>query len=285
LTRPLSARAAAMGGAYAAVQDAGAESPQYNPAALARLRRPALAASYLDGFGGVTHGFLSVEHPLPVGAAAAGLLYFNAGSIDLNLSDGTRGTVTAEEDLAATFSYALPLPWGLSAGATYRFLRMTLAQTAHAVSHQADLGLQWKTPLPGLSFGGAYQYWGKDIRFEEAGDPPPKTWRLGAALRFPDLDVSKLDPATDLDAFDMTLSADLVQTLYESASPRLGMEMGLTPAMLSRVALRAGWVFNTFGEGLCFGAGLRHGSFAFDYGYGAVKEMVGMQNVTLSYTF
>lgn len=285
LKRPLGARAAAMGGAHAAVLDPGAEAPQHNPGGLARVPRPALSTSYLNGYGGVTHGHATYAHPTRLGVFGAGLLYFNAGDIDLNLSDGTRKRVVSERDLAWTGSYALALPGGLSVGATYRYLRLDLAETVHAVSHQGDAGAQWRTPLKGLSLGAALQYWGPDIVFEEAGDPPPKTFRYGAALRFPDVDATKVDPSVDLAAFDMTVAADLVQTLYEDASPRAGVELGLTPSLLSRVALRFGHVFKRQAEGTTFGAGFKAGRYSFDYGYGDAKELKGLSSVTFSVEF
>lgn len=283
--RAMGARAASMGGASAALLDPGPDAPQYNPAGLARLARPAFSSSYLNGFGGVNHGHLAYAHPLPFGTLAAGLLYFNAGKLELNLANGQRGTVTSEEDTAWTLSWGLPLAWGLNAGATYRYLRLELAETAKATSHQGDAGLLWKTPVPGLSVGAAYQYYGRDIVFEEAGDPPPKTLRLGAALRLPDLDVKKLDPAADLEAFDLTLAGDVVKTVFEDASPRAGLELGMTPAFMTRIALRFGWVFKSFSEGMTFGAGFKAGKLRFDYGYGSTREMRGLQNITLGYEF
>lgn len=285
LRRALGARAASMGGASAALLDPGPDAPQYNPAGLARLGRPGFASSYLNGFGGVNHGHVAYAHPLPLGTVAAGLLYFNAGKIDLNLSNGQRGTVTSEEDTAWTLSYAAPLGLGLYAGATYRLVRLELAETARATTHQGDAGLLWKTPLPGLSLAAAAQYYGSDIVFEEAGDPPPKTLRFGAALRLPDIDVRKLDPASDLDAFDMTLAADVVKTVFEDPSPRAGLELGLTPAFLTRIALRVGWVFKSFSEGMTFGAGFKAGRLRFDYGYGSAREMRSLQNISLGYEF
>lgn len=285
LKRAMGARAAAMGGAHAAVLDPGADAPQQNPSGLARLTRPALASSYLHGFGGVTHGNIAYAHPLRYGVVGTGLLYFNAGDIGLNLSNGTKRTVTSEEDLAWTLSYGAPLPYGFSVGATYRFLRMELAETASATSHQGDFGAQWRTPVKGLSLGAAVQYLGPDIVFEDEGDPPPRTFRYGAALRFPDIDASKIDPGVDLAAFDMVFAGDVVQTIHDKPSQRAGIELGLTPSLMSRVAIRLGYVFNRFSEGLTVGAGFRSGRFSFDYGHGDAKEMKALSNATFSMAF
>ena len=284
LQRALGARASGMGSAFVAVQDS-IDSMQYNPGALGTLRAPSLTSTYLNGFGSTTYGFLGYAHPSRYGTFATGALYYNAGSIDLNLSNGTTGRVTAEEDTAWTLSYALALTRRLSLGATYRFLRLSLAETAHATSSQSDLGVLWSPPIKYLSLGAAYQYLGPDIRFENVGDPSPKTLRYGLALRFPDINAKRIDPSVDLDAFDTTVAADMVQTLHEKKSPRMGAEFGLRPALLTRVAIRTGWIFNRDSESFTFGAGLQHGDLSFDYAFGRARDLDNAQQLTLTYRF
>lgn len=287
LQRQLGARASAMGGAFSAVRgDAG--SVQYNPAALSTLARPEFGASYLSGFGDATHGLLVYAHPLRVGAIAASALYFDAGPVDLNFSNGTSRRVTAERDLAWSASYSLGLPLGLHAGASYRLLRLELAQTASASSSQFDLGVLWRLGevVPGLSAGGAYQFLGPEIRFEQTADPPPRTLRYGVALHFPEADPRKLDPSVDVEAFDFTLALDQVSVLREKSSPRLGLELGITPHLAGRVAVRFGYVFNRFSESMTFGVGLRQGRVTLDYAFGGGDEdLGGLQQVSLGFRF
>lgn len=284
LQRPLGARSSAMGGAYSAVQGH-LDSAQYNPAGLAALKTPTLTSTYLDGLGGTSYGYIGYGHPSRFGTLAAGVLYFNAGAIDLNLSDGTRGRVTAEEDYAFTFSYARRLAAGLSAGATYRHLRLALAQTAKASSQQGDFGLTWDSPVHGLTFGAAYQYLGPDIKFEEAGDPPPKTLRYGAAWKLTNLPVEKFDPGVEVQHFDLTVAADVVETLHEKRSPRAGLELGIEPAFLDRAAVRFGWVFERDVDSFTFGLGIREGRFLLDYAFGNARGFNGLQQLSLSFQF
>lgn len=284
LQRTLGAGAAGMGSAFAAVTGR-LDSLQYNPAGLAALERPTAASTYLKGFAGTGFGFLAYAHPTPVGTFSASALYYSAGDITLNLSDGTRDEVAAERDLAWSFGYALrPLPF-LHLGAAYRFLRMDLAESAHATSSQGDFGGIVETPIKGLTLGAAYQYVGSDIRFEEAGDPPPKTWRYGAAYRLTGINPAALDPGVELQHFDATLAADMVQALHEERSPRVGIEMGLEPFYVSRVAVRFGWVFNRDSESFAFGMGFRQGSFGLDYAFSPADELGSLQHFTLSYRF
>ncbi len=285
LQRTLGARASGMGTAFAAVLW-GIDSVQYNPAALSTLSRPTLTSTYLNGFGGTNHSFIAYGQPLGrFGTLAPSLVYFDAGAIDLNLSDGTTGRVKAEEDIAWALSYALRLAYGLHLGATYRFVRINLAETADASTTQGDFGALWETPLKGLSVGGAYQYLGPDIKFEEAGDPPPKTLRYGIAYHFPDVDPTKIDPSVDLEEFDMTLALDQVHTLHERLSPRFGMEVGLKPSYSSRVAIRTGWIVGRDTESFTFGLGFRSGKISFDYAFGRGKDVGHLQQFSLTVAF
>lgn len=284
LQRQLGAQPAGMGYAFTAVRGR-LDAMQFNPAGLAWLRKPVASSTYLNGLAGANHGFLGYGQPLPWGTLGVGLLYFNAGSIDLNLADGTTGRVTAEEDTALSASYGLELPLGVAVGATYRHVRLELAETARAAVSQADLGALWRTPLRGLSVGAAVQYLGPDVKFEEAGDPPPRTRRFGVAYHWPELDPKKLDPSVDLQKFDVTVAADWVEVLHERKSPRAGLEMGLQPHQLDRVALRFGWVFNRDSESFTFGLGLKEGRWGVDYSLGTAKDLGNLQQVSLAFYF
>lgn len=284
LAKPLGARASAMGGAYTAVAG-GTGSLQFNPAAPALLRRPELTTSYLAGIGGGNFGFLAYAHPTSLGTLSGGLEYFNAGKIELNLTGGKTGTVTAEQDTLVMLGYsANPLP-SLSVGGTYKLLRTELAQTARADASLFDLGALWMSPWRGLSAGAAYLNIGPDIKFESIGDPPPRTARYGVAWKVDDLRAGGLDPSVSSVPLDLTLSADMVQVLREASSPRLGFELGILPAFVTRCALRFGWMFNEGPQSFTFGAGFQEGHLLFDYGFGVVKDFNPSQQFSLSYLF
>ncbi|MFH2201968.1 MAG: PorV/PorQ family protein [Elusimicrobiota bacterium] len=284
LQRPMGAQAAAMGTAFTAVQDR-ADSLQYNPAAAGTLTKKTFTSSYMKGLGGATHGYFVYAHPTALATFSASLLYFNAGRIYLNLSDGTQTTVTAEENTAYALSCGRHLTGGLHVGATYRFIQLELAETARATTSQTDFGFLWRAPWKGFSIGGAYQFLGPDITYESAGDPSPRTLRYGAAFRFPDIDPAKIDPSVDLQEFDLTVTLDNVHVLHEKITPRAGLEIGLTPPSAGRIALRSGWIFNRETEGLTFGVGFRQGIVGLDYAFGSNSAMGSLQHFTLSIVF
>ncbi|PCI37233.1 MAG: hypothetical protein COB53_07110 [Elusimicrobia bacterium] len=284
LQRTLGAKAAAMGNAFVAVSES-PDSIQYNPAALSTISRPVLSTTYLNAFGSTNYGFLGYVHPLPLGVGAVSAVYFNAGTIDLNLSDGTTGRVTAEEDLATTASYAFPLPLGFSVGATYRFVRLKLAESVSATTHQGDLGAHWETPFPGISLGASYQYIGADITFEEAGDPPPRTIRYGFAIHLDDVNIRKLDPSVDLKNFEFTFTGDVVQVLHEDPSIRFGTELGIIPDYMNGIALRFGWIFGRFAESATAGIGFKGKHYDIDYAFGSSSSLGNLQHLTFTHYF
>ncbi|MFA5139574.1 MAG: PorV/PorQ family protein [Elusimicrobiota bacterium] len=286
LRRSLGARAAGMGTAFTAVRGS-ADSMHYNPGALSTLTRKTFSSTYLKGFAGATHGAVTYAHPFRFITLGAGAVYYNAGPIDLNLSDGTTGRVTAEENLAGLFCLSARLFPGFHVGGTYRFVRLELAEAARTTTSQGDFGALWRVPVPklGLSLGGAYQYLGPDIKFEEAEDPPPRTLRYGLALHFPEVDPKTVDPSVDLTELDVTLAADMVQSLHERRSPRVGAEFGMTPSYINRIAMRFGWVFGRDAESFTFGMGIQQGRFGLDYAFGEAKDLSSLHHLTMAFRF
>ncbi|MBI4347313.1 MAG: PorV/PorQ family protein [Elusimicrobia bacterium] len=284
LQRPLSAAQAAMGSTGAALYGRAA-SVEYNPAANAFLGSREATASFLAAPAGGQFGLLAYGHPSPFGTLTGSLSYFNAGSVELSLTGGERRTVTAEEDLAAGAAYSVsPLP-GLALGAGVRWLRLALAETARADAALADLGALWRGPgeWAGLSAGAALQNLGSDIAFESAGDPPPRTVRYGVAWQTGVFSSRRVDPGGEI-PIDATLAADMVEVLREARSPRVGLELGLHPELMGRVALRFGWVFNRPAENLTVGFGVRRGRFLIDYALGS-GELGPGHRFTLSAVF
>ena len=96
LQRTLGARAAAMGRAFVSIPGE-PDGLWYNPAGTAFLETPAAATTYLSGLAGGGHGLMTYVQPEGKIAYSGSLLYFNAGTIELNLSNGTQGPVTAQE--------------------------------------------------------------------------------------------------------------------------------------------------------------------------------------------
>ncbi|MBI4051335.1 MAG: PorV/PorQ family protein [Elusimicrobia bacterium] len=298
LKRPLGARASAMGQAYVAMEG-DVNSLGYNPAALATLSGPVLSTMYSTGLTDDGFGFLSYGHPTSWGTLSAGLIYFNGGNIELNLSSGLREYRMAEEDTVWMGGYALRLAPGFFVGVVGKWIQLKLVQEFTAKSQAVDGGLLWETPLKGLSLGGSLQNVGKEVRFEQEGDPLPKTWRGGAAYRiylgrflnedpmaqtFKPVDKQGLGGS---ESFELILVADGVQVLRERTQAHLGMEVRKIPVASEEAYanLRIGYIFNRDIDSLSFGVGFEWRQLLLDYGFSLIKDLNSLHRVSIGFKF
>ncbi|MBI2386534.1 MAG: PorV/PorQ family protein [Elusimicrobia bacterium] len=276
LRRSLSTRSAAMADAYAAVPG-GLSSLSTNPAGLAAARRPQLDTTFTSGVLDDTFGFLGWAQPLPLGALAAGLSYYDAGKVDLHFAGGRTETRTAARDFVGHLAWGLPLPGGLSVGAAGKFFRFELAQEAKASGAAGDVGAQWRTPLQGLVLGAALQNAGPGVKFEVDRDPLPLTTRGGASWSW----QSRPAPAGGdpelrgpLTATRFLAAAEAVKVRDEALIGALGSELAMDFGASTSIALRAGWRLNSDHARLTFGVGMREGRFSLDYAM-AEKRSLG----------
>lgn len=267
LRRSLSARSAAMADAYAAVPG-GLSSLSTNPAGLAAARTPQLDTTFISGVLDDTFGFLGWAQPLPLGVAAAGFSYYDAGKVDLHFTGGRSETRNAQRDFVGHLAWGLPLPGGLSLGTTGKYYRFELAQEAHATGFAGDAGVQWKTPLKGLSLGAAVQNAGPGVKFEQDSDPLPLTTRGGASWSWQSVEKpTGTDPAA-LSALTRTrvvASLEAIKVRDEVTTGSIGSELAMDFGPTTTVALRAGWRLNSDSTRLTIGVGMSEGRYSLDY--------------------
>ncbi len=289
LQKCMGARAIGMGSAFVAVPDP-SNAFSYNPAAIGAgsglkpdaVSRHTLATTYEKGLADDKFGFLQYTKGMPWGGVGAGILYYNSGKINLNLTSGAGGSVTAQEDTVVMLGMALkPVP-GLFLGGTYKYVRLNLAEEFHATSHQADAGALWRITSV-LSVGAAMQNMGGNIKFESAGDPPPTTTRIGAACHLSSFDIRKIDSSVDIIDTDITFTADWVKIKSEKESPRVGFELAMKPSYMGTVSLRVGYLFNRDIKSMTYGCGFKHKKFVFDFGIEASKNLSNPLHI--SFTF
>lgn len=273
LRRSLSPRAAAMADAYAAVPG-GLSSLSTNPAGLSGATRPQLDTTFTSGVLDDTFGFLGWAQPLRYGVAAACLSYYDAGKVDLNFANGTAQSRTAARDFIGHLAWALPLPGGLSAGATAKFFRFELAQEARASGAALDAGAQWRTPLRGLSLGASFSNAGPGVKFEQESDPLPLTLRGGLSWAWSSVRQLKPGELSDATGTAVLASLDAVKVRDEPVIAALGSELATDFGPTTTIALRAGFRFNSDAARLTLGIGMREGRFSLDYAL-AEKRTLG----------
>jgi len=280
LARPIGARAAAMGQAFTAV-GGDPESLIYNPAGTGFVSSATISLSYLRGYAKDGTGLLAASYRLGRVVLTPALLYYNAGTINLNLSDGTKGEVTAQEDKVGMMNVAVNPFDFLSVGGTLKYSQFRLAETASAKAVNYDVGAI--VSMWGLSAGIARQNMGGSIKFEEESDPPPTATRLGLAVRqnFEPLSSSSIEP----ESWTLLVSGDMVKPDKESTYYQTGLEVNMTYDPGSTFAVRGGYLFNRSDENFTLGFGTIQGSWGFDYALGGSSNLGSRHQMTLSYHF
>lgn len=284
LTVPLGSRATAMGDSYVAV-DGSVDSLGYNPAGLSRIKRPVLETTYTHGIIDDHFSFTGYAHPMSFGVLSAGALYYDAGTINLNLSNGTTGRRKAQQDMVGLLNASVPLPMGFSAGATGKFYRFELAEEAKASGAAIDLGVLWHSPVKGLNLGAAIQNMGPDVKFEQEGDPLPMTERFGAAYL---LDFEKAGGSNDPTRTGFTkflFTADGIKPRDGQLYAGLGLELDMPLGGATQAALRFGYLFNRDIDSVTAGIGFREKRFVFDYALGVKRAISNVHSFSVGVQF
>lgn len=283
LNRPIGARSSAIGRAFTAVPG-GAESLMYNPAGPGLNTKSEIYLSYMNGYGGGSYGFAAAPLKLKALVLTPAFLYYNSGEINLNLTDGTRGTVTAESDKVIMLSGALTPGPKLAVGGTIKFTSIKLAETASASARHVDVGAIYRVTKR-LTVGGSLLNNGDSIDFEGQSSPAPSTRRAGFAYKAELHPPNLLDRAADVTYSDIVLTGDWSKTSKEKAYFQAGFEMNMDIAKMVMLCLRAGFLFDRAGEGMTFGLGLKKGPWNFAFGYEAGGDLNSRVPVSLSLEF
>lgn len=283
LTRTQSAVPAALGGAYSAVSG-NLDGVAYNPAGAATARWPELQATYLHGFANDSLGSFRYGQTFTMGTVFLGGDYYDAGTIDLNLSDGTQGSRRAEQDSVGELGLALGRAFPLSIGGTIKAYHLRLAEEASASGAAFDAGALWRTPLTGLNIGVAGTNMGSDVKFEEQGDPLPVTARAGLAYS---LNLARFSKLRDY-PYVFTAIVDGVKEKDENSSVRAGLDV---TRALTGVTDKAGSASLRFGyqsrpQTVTAGIGFRLAGFGLDYAFNLINGVdANVHRATISWRF
>lgn len=283
LNRPVGARSSAMGRAFTAVPG-DPEALLYNPAGLAFVEGFSPHVSYMNGFSGGSYGFLAAPVKFRNFVLTPAYHYYNSGTISLNLTDGTVGSVTAELDQVALLSAAYRPAPGLALGATLKRLDIDLAETASADALSVDVGALYRLNSS-LSFGAAVLNTGQEIKFEEDADPSPRALRAGVAYKMVPRKPNFMDPSADISYSDLLFTADWSKVIKEDSYFQTGLEVNMLLPQSILLSLRAGYLFDREEEGLTFGFGFKSGRWTFAFGFETPKKLDARRPVSVSYDF
>lgn len=269
LELPSSARAMALGDAYAAI--AGDDAALfYNPAGLATLTTASATLSVQRHIAASTLAAGSFALPLGPGTLGLGVQALDYGSEPEIVPDpefgGERGMETGArigaQDVVLSLGYAASFGKGgavagTGVGIAAKWVRQQVAGESGSAA-AVDVGLSQRISER-VSLGAAVQNVGGDLTLAGASAPLPRTLRFGAALQLP------------------TVGALALQATAEGVKPRQGDVLpaaGLEATWRSRngvqVAARAGGAGkpeDAAGSTLSFGAGVSARTLSLDYAY------------------
>lgn len=274
LTVGVGARPLAMGGAFAAVDTgADANAVNWNPGALAFIDKPNVTASYNSLFKDENQGYLGYAAPAGKsgGVWAGGFNYLTVAKIERRAADTEDPDSTfSNQNYAASLSYAKAFGEGLSAGATLKYVRVAL-DTLKENAMAADAGVLARTPIEGLTVGGAMRNLGTNI----GPDSMPLTFKGGVAYK---TFGKKLVLASDVD-WIMT---------ERRAYASLGTEFWISP----NLAARAGYQFGHGKDqlqsrmvGLGAGLGVKFERFTMDYAFMPYGDLGTTHRMTIGVRF
>lgn len=283
LVTPMGARSSSMGRAFTAVHG-DADALNYNPAGLAFINKISVSMTYMRGFDSGDYGFIAVPMPVKSLVLTPGFLYYNSGKINVHPSVGADYSVTAQEDKVTYISVAWMPVAKLGVGATLKYSKLELAEIASANSINYDFGILYDFGM-GLTVGASYLNNGSDIKFEEKGDAPPKTQRLGASYKLKFNPPNLLDPSADISYCDVVLSMDWSRTNKESGYYQAGGELNMGMPQDIFLSLRFGYLIDRPDESTTFGIGIGKNRWSFNYSSISSKELSSRNQVTLGYKF
>ncbi len=131
-----------------------------------------------DVFGGAVYG-----HPMGKGCVAGGLIYYNAGRMELNWIEGGElktQEVTAQKDLLGIISYGRRFRENISLGLTLKIATSRLFEKASATAFAGDIGVLYFPPWEKLTVSAAVQNLGTSSRFVDKANPLPFSGFVGA---------------------------------------------------------------------------------------------------------
>lgn len=269
----IDARAAALGWAVTAV-DLGAAGQSFNPASGALVRQRQLYLGHVDCVMDTSLSQGMALLPMAVGTVSVGAMYFDQGTVDEVLDDGTyTGERLGARDMHLSLGLARRFGPGFSFGARFTVFQKTLGWE-RASGMQGSFGLL-TDDMGGFRLGASVQGLGPSLRFREIEDPAPLRYRLGVAHN---VKVGN--------QVEMQNSLDIVYPRDNYASFHVGTEWEYAELL----ALRAGYRRTLLEDGTAesdrfsFGAGFRLGDYRFDYAYAPKNDFDPVHRFSVNFS-
>jgi len=164
----IGARAAAMGGAYAAIAN-DATALYWNPAGIAWIEGVQAEFMHSEWLAGTSFDYFGLVFALPAinSSIGASITYLDYGESPVRTVERPEGTGEkySARDYALGLSYSLALTNRFSFGLTGKYISQRIwSEEGSTVA--VDVGVFYKTSLKGLHLGASMSNFGSDIRLE-----------------------------------------------------------------------------------------------------------------------
>lgn len=283
-----SARTAALGGAFGAMDDGDLAGLFYNPALLQPEAHRSVQLSYLNHLSDVNAGTVSHGHTFERwGTAGIGLRFVSWGEIEGANEVGERTGTFGAGDIALTFGL------GRALGASTRYggaahLIHSYIDDARASALAIDLGVLHRIPAQQLTLSASVNNLGRALdSFGPERSTLPTDVRLGLAKTLAHLPLTLSALAYNLHELDEGLTGGTTLD-HVLGHLTLGGEIQLIPAFHARIGYnhrrshelgRGSGRFDWAGLGLGFGLTIR--GITLDYAYNSWSSYGGLHWFTL----
>jgi hypothetical protein len=283
---PLSARSAAMAGAYSAVAE-DAETVQVNPAGLAGIQGDQV--TYMQSFWAQDVSVEDLAFAMPLSkdwGGAVMLDYLNFGQVDkVNIVNGQPVAAGnySPSGLNVSTGIGCQAANGLQVGGVAKFLFQDI-QTTSSATVAIDAGGLYSVKGTGLSFAGVVSNLGGTLDTDNL----PLQLTLGAALRTSLNNEVCQNGSEAVHVHFITLSSQGDLSLYNTGFSNL--RFGAEYWYRRQIALRVGYRFAPYGDlsgvtGLASGVGLCFDNWEFAYALTTQGDMGTTSQVSLSNYF
>ncbi|MBL0349814.1 MAG: PorV/PorQ family protein [Elusimicrobia bacterium] len=265
------ARPLALGEAYTALAD-DALALSWNPAGLSRTPHLSVVLAHTAYLESINFEHAAVALKLPLGLAVGGALQFQTvGDVTGRDSAGAATGGLSPKDMAFALGAAQSLGV-VSVGLAGRFVKSELADAANTVAFDAGV---LTGPMLGdrVRLGATAANLGGKLKFDDASNPLPVTYRAGGAVR--------LSPA-------FLVSADAILRRDNKPVAAGGLEWNLPATSGWTFAVRGGYNTRTAGDvggltGLSAGLGFGFKTLQIDYALVPLGDLGLTHRLSLSY--
>ena len=229
---------------------------------------------YQTGLADISMGSLIYAHPFDRwGTVGIGVLYSDAGTIEVNLPGQALRNREALKDTAYTLGYGKAFANLISLGLNAKLIQSTLVEEYSDSTTSLDAGLLITPRLKGLQIGLSFLNIGKGLTYISESDPLPQTTRAGLSYTYYHLTQDEI-------LYAFLLTADGYKTLDEQTKSGIGLEI-----MRNTFSIRAGYLLNKDIEGLTAGLGFGWSRYTLDYAIGFVEDLSHNHRISLNIHF